>query len=410
MKKTLLLSILSLVVQQAIAQTPNCAPSVAAHRGFSAFFPENTIPAFEACIRVGTDYVEGDIVFTADRVPIMLHDETVDRTTNGTGPAARYTLEEIQALEAGFPDKFGDKFAGTRIPTLEEALDLVKANNTLFCFELKVPGIAKQVADIIREKGMESQGIVQSFLPQELTILKGYAPEIPCLLLSFSTGFTQYIDYAATIGIEYYGPGGIPEQSEIDHAHENNIKYWVYTIDDTTDMYTLMRMGADGIFTNRPDRLEGISKPLIKNSNDTLYANWLAGNIQWKLNGQNIAGATDTFYVAKQAGEYSFTAINAQNCNYESPVFSFGTSAIAAHNDDWKFVTFASAAGIFVTANASLNEEALVRLYDISGKQLMATRSLLAQPVALVAGNLAKGLYVVTVQTSTKVYTQKVVY
>lgn len=407
MKKQLTYAVFSLLSLSGFTQTINCAPSVAAHRGFSAFYPENTIPAFEACIREGADYVEGDIVFTADMELVMMHDETVDRTTNGTGPVASFTLAQLKELDAGFPDKFDTKFSGTRVPTLGEALDLVKANNTLFCFELKVPGVAVQVANLIREKGMTSQGIVQSFLPQELAILKAYAPEIPCLLLSFSTGLNQYIDYASSIGIEYYAPGGIPDQAELDYAHERNIKYWVYTVDDTVDMYQLMRMGIDGIFTNRPDRLEGMSKPLIHVSHDTLFANWKASAIQWKYNGQEIPNAHDSIYVAKKLGLYTFTAKNNLNCEYESPAFANGVTRVQESSvDALQLLVYANT--LSLTFNPLL-EPAHLYISDMLGRVMETATVASGQSSANVSmTDYPKGLYVLTFQSGNHKIVKKI--
>lgn len=387
------------------AQTTNCSPSVAAHRGFSAFYPENTLPAFNACIDIGADYVEGDIQFTLDGELVMLHDETVDRTTDGSGPVASFTLAQLKELDAGFPDKFGDQFEGTRIPTLEEALDLCKSRNALFCFELKAPGVAKQTADLIREKGMAGQGIVQSFLPQELAIMKAYAPEIPCLLLSFSSGFDQYIDYAAQIGIEYYSPGGIPEQAEIDYAHNKGIKYWVYTVDDPEDMRSLMLLNADGMFTNRPDILEGMSKPLISRRHDTLFANFSDSSINWMYNGADIIGATGPTQKLKPYGTYSYRAVNKLGCTYRSPdyVYSKTTGVSEEEIAESRLYLDESESMLYIIPAKSASEKATLRMVDITGRLVLEHVLFLnAIPQSIAIPELSAGVYVLSLLSGTE--------
>ncbi len=106
-------------------RSPGEPAFIAGHRGDRADAPENTLPAFEAAFATGMEFVETDVQLTADGVPVLLHDPTVDRTTDGTGAIAELTLAQVQALDAG--SWFGPEFAGTRIPQLSEFLDLLAA-------------------------------------------------------------------------------------------------------------------------------------------------------------------------------------------------------------------------------------------------------------------------------------------
>ena len=117
------------------ARSPGDAAFVASHRGDSASAPENTIPAVESAIAGGFAYVEVDVVLTKDGQPVLMHDRTVDRTTNGHGKVAELTLAEVRALDAGA--WFDASFAGTRVPTLEEFLDVLAASNSKGLIELK---------------------------------------------------------------------------------------------------------------------------------------------------------------------------------------------------------------------------------------------------------------------------------
>src|SRR3970040_2158507 len=97
-------------------------PLILGHRGASAYAPENTLAAFRRALELGADGFELDVTLSADGVPVVIHDDTVDRTTDGSGPVANLTLAQLKQLPAGFRARFGTEFAGERIPTLEEVV------------------------------------------------------------------------------------------------------------------------------------------------------------------------------------------------------------------------------------------------------------------------------------------------
>jgi glycerophosphoryl diester phosphodiesterase len=138
---------------------------VCGHRGYSLHYPENTLPAFEAAKAAGATTVEIDVVLTAEGEPIVLHDLTVDRTTNGHGFAADLSLEQIRRLDAGV--RFHPAFAGTKIPTVAEALDWAKADNMGVVLEIKEaerPDFAvDRVAALLRTTDTVDRVIVISF-------------------------------------------------------------------------------------------------------------------------------------------------------------------------------------------------------------------------------------------------------
>jgi glycerophosphoryl diester phosphodiesterase len=138
---------------------------VCGHRGYSLHYPENTLPALEAAKAAGATTVEIDVVLTADAEPVVLHDLTVDRTTNGHGFAADLSLEHIRGLNAGI--LFHPAFAGTKIPTVAEALDWAKADDMGIVLEIKEverPDVAvDRVAALLRTTGMLDRVIVISF-------------------------------------------------------------------------------------------------------------------------------------------------------------------------------------------------------------------------------------------------------
>jgi glycerophosphoryl diester phosphodiesterase len=150
------------------------------HRGYSLDYPENTLPALQAAKAAGATTVEVDVVLTADGEPIVLHDLSVDRTTNGRGFAADLTLEQVRRLDAGI--RFDPAFAGTRIPTVAEALDWAKMENMGIGFEIKEaerPDLAiDRVAALLKGTGTLDRVIVISF---DHATLKGAVERHPNL-------------------------------------------------------------------------------------------------------------------------------------------------------------------------------------------------------------------------------------
>ena len=138
-KKTIVVHSLSLFVKEELFMNKNDETMrvmrVAAHRGFCAKYPENTMEAFKAAIAVGADEIETDVRMSADGELVLIHDHTVERTTNGTGFVREKTLAELRALDAGV--KMGAEFAGAKIPTLREFLELVKDTDMTVDIELK---------------------------------------------------------------------------------------------------------------------------------------------------------------------------------------------------------------------------------------------------------------------------------
>jgi glycerophosphoryl diester phosphodiesterase len=138
---------------------------VCGHRGYSLHYPENTLPAFQAAKAAGATTVEIDVMLTRDDQPIVLHDLTVDRTTDGHGFAADLTFEQIRRLDAGAP--FGSQFAGTKIPSLREALEWAKREAMGIVLEIKEaerPDLAAdKIVEALRETGTMERVIVISF-------------------------------------------------------------------------------------------------------------------------------------------------------------------------------------------------------------------------------------------------------
>jgi glycerophosphoryl diester phosphodiesterase len=138
---------------------------VCGHRGYSLHYPENTLPAFAAAKACGATTIEIDVVLTAEGAPIVLHDRTLDRTTDGHGFAADFALEQIRRLDAG--GRFNPRFAGTRVPTLPEVVDWAAAEEIGIFLEIKEaerPDLAvDQVTEILIARGMADRSMIIGF-------------------------------------------------------------------------------------------------------------------------------------------------------------------------------------------------------------------------------------------------------
>lgn len=238
------------------------APFVVAHRGASREAPENTLAAFRRGIELKADLLECDVYLSSDGVPVLLHDGTLDRTTNGTGSITSLTLEQIKKLDAG--SWKGAAFAGEPVPTLEELLELAKGKAQVL-IEIKQAGQATVAATIaaIRKTGMSNNVVIQSFNPESVKFAAQLAPDIPRALLLGDPGIRNAAAAGAVIVKQVLESGanaasinyGAITPDLVRYLHSRGIAVFVWTVDDR---YTLQRMivaGVDGIITNDPATL-----------------------------------------------------------------------------------------------------------------------------------------------------------
>ncbi|UOQ59040.1 hypothetical protein MUN76_08180 [Leucobacter rhizosphaerae] len=158
---------------------------IVSHRGAAAIAPENTLTAMRVAFEQDVEFVETDVQVTADGVPILMHDPTLDRTTSGSGPVAAHTLAEIQALDAG--SWFGPEFAGERVPTLEEFVAVLEPTTTRALVELKGVWQPEQVASLVeflRSHYLVNRVALQSFELPTLEMLRETAPEFARVMLT----------------------------------------------------------------------------------------------------------------------------------------------------------------------------------------------------------------------------------
>ncbi len=232
-------------------------PCIFAHRGASAYAPENTLAAFELALQQGAPAIELDVKLSADGHVVVIHDSTVDRTTNGKGKVARLSLAELRALDAG--SFFSEKYRGEKIPTLEEVFDLVGKraliNIELTNYTTPRDSLVEEVCRLVREHHMEENVLFSSFLPRNLHQAAILLPEVPRGLLalegwkglwmrSFQFFFGNYQ------ALHPYVSDVTPQQ--IASVHRIGRRVHVWTVNDAEWIRRLLKWGADGIFTDDP--------------------------------------------------------------------------------------------------------------------------------------------------------------
>lgn len=233
-----------------------------AHRGASHVAPENTLSAFKMAMELGADGIELDVMLSKDGEVIVIHDYEVDRTTDGHGFVKDMTLSELKGLDAG--SWFDPKFAGERIPTLQEVIDLV-GEEMVMNIELKTKAITKtdgleaKVAEIIAENDLYDSVIVSSFNPFALWRIKRADGRIRTGLL-YAEDLPIYLARAWLRPLAR--PDALhPKYTMVDESYMRWAKargYYVnvWTVDDENEMKRLLDLGVDGIITNRPELLK----------------------------------------------------------------------------------------------------------------------------------------------------------
>jgi len=251
-----------------LRRAPGAPPAVVAHRGSSSTAPENTLAAFEAARRAGAPWIETDLRCTRDGVAVVLHDEGLDRTTDGAGPLAVSSAAEVAALDAG--SWFSPGFRGARVPSLDELLAWAAAHTeTHLLLELKgrwTPAEAGAVARAVRDLALGERVVLQSFDPRTVAACADVAPD---LALGLLLGASAPVDPADTaevarlvraLGLSAVNPGVDQVAADpglVERLHALGVAVWVWTVDDAARWGRLEAEGVDGIITNRPDRMLG---------------------------------------------------------------------------------------------------------------------------------------------------------
>jgi glycerophosphoryl diester phosphodiesterase len=227
---------------------------VIAHRGASAYAPENTVAAFDLALGMGARHLELDVEATSDGHIVVIHDDTVDRTSDGSGPVTGHTLEALQGLDAG--SWFGARFAGERIPTLDAVLDRYRGRAHLHA-EIKgrSPHLARRTADLVRQHGMVDGVTVTSFQIGRLEEVRAHAPELATGWLVAEVN-DAVIARARHLGLRQICPrAGTVTAELVRRLHAESLVVRAWGVADEALMRQVVEAGADGMTVDFPDKL-----------------------------------------------------------------------------------------------------------------------------------------------------------
>ena len=227
-----------------------------AHRGASGRFPENTLCAFTAAIAAGAQMCELDVQLTSDGAVVVIHDETVDRTTDGRGAVRAMSLAELRRLDAGI--RFGREFTGERIPTLEEVMALTDGRCGLN-IEIKSAGVERRVCELIAQPRTLATTMISSFDWDALAVVRHLQPRLRVGLLA-SQWPARLVGAAFDLKADSINPrADIVTEDLCIAAHERNLSVYTWTVDEPGEMRRLIAFGVDGIMTNFPERLSEVT-------------------------------------------------------------------------------------------------------------------------------------------------------
>ena len=223
-------------------------PIITSHAACKGHAPENTLAGVRAALKLSADAIEIDLHCTRDGVPVLIHDETVDRTTNGHGAIADLSLRQVRRLDAG----------GERVPTLREVLETV-AGRALLVLEIKAVGIEEHVLDVVRRAKALDYCAVHSFWPQVVARVRELEPRMPCSLLTSGRevkDWGQLFAFALSLGAQ-----GVAVNHEVvtpalvRAAHLRELRCSTWTVNRRDDVRRVAAAGVDAITSDYPDRV-----------------------------------------------------------------------------------------------------------------------------------------------------------
>lgn len=213
-----------------------------AHRGASAYEPENTLRSFERAIELKADMIELDVRQSIDGHLVVMHDETVDRTTDSSGLVALKTLSELKDLNAG---------KGEQIPTLNEVIEL-GMGRAKFVLELKENSVEDKVVELIQDNNLLDEVFVVSFKSNRLKMIKELEPKVKTGLILVTS--LDPIRLAKNCGADVVAPfRWFVTKGLVERARQNGLHTFTWTVDETLKAQSLKKIGVSGIVTNRPD-------------------------------------------------------------------------------------------------------------------------------------------------------------
>jgi glycerophosphoryl diester phosphodiesterase len=233
------------------------APLVIAHRGASAYAPENTLAAFRTAVEQGAGAIELDAKLSADGEVMVIHDRSVDRTTGGKGPVNGLSLAQLKELDAG--SFFASQFSGERIPTLDEVFadvgQKILINVELTNYASPLDSLVEKVCQLVSRHALEDRVLFSSFSANNLKLSRQILPDVPVAILAPRgwMGWLSRLSVMLNTSPEWVHPyfsdasGGY-----IRRQHELGRKVNAWTVDDPADMAALLLNGVDGLITDDP--------------------------------------------------------------------------------------------------------------------------------------------------------------
>lgn len=219
---------------------------IVAHRGASAYEPENTVRSFEKAFQLGADFVELDVRLSRDGWLVVIHDDAVDRTTNGSGLVRDLTLKELKVLDAG---------KGEKIPTLKEVLELFRETKHRFFIEVKEPGLEEKLLETIIGYEAQDKVVITSFYHTVLKKIREKRKDIKCgAIFACQPVNPEKLAIAAKASILLPKLQYVNAEM-VNRAHKNNLNIIPWPINDKKDARKI-DLDVDGIVTDKPDILK----------------------------------------------------------------------------------------------------------------------------------------------------------
>ncbi|MAG91970.1 hypothetical protein CMO83_04810 [Candidatus Woesearchaeota archaeon] len=219
-------------------------PFIIGHRGAMAYEPENTILSIKKAIELGSDGVEIDVRRCKSGELIVINNDTVDRTTNGQGYVKDFTLDKLQKLDAG---------KGEKIPTLEEVINYINNKKIKLIIELKEKDLEKDVLILVEKHNLQNDSIIISFFHQIIKNIKKINKNIDTGLLFVGNPVNVSSLAKEADAIFLFTNFKYTDKDLVDNAHENNLKVYVWNIDDIENLEKMLKLGVDGVGSNKPD-------------------------------------------------------------------------------------------------------------------------------------------------------------
>jgi len=232
-------------------------PLLIGHRGYPAKFPENTLASFEGALQAGCDMIELDVTLTKDRKVVVIHDDTLDRTTSGKGPVKNHALSDIRALDAG--SWFNPRFAAQRVPELSEVMELTEGR-CMLNIEIKesaheagfpADAIEHQVVNRVKSSGAKDRVIISSFEKQILVRIAAMTDPPAVAYISDHGADRSLLEMLLAMKAFSWHPRfKVLTRDQVDMLHAAGLKVFPWTINTREEAERVLAMGVDGLICN----------------------------------------------------------------------------------------------------------------------------------------------------------------